>query len=299
MDMCGCEKTYAAAECVRAFCEKMNEKAAGIGMTGAAFHDPAGIGNFASARDILRLLVHASGYEAIYDIWNTPRYVAKLKGPNAREMELVSKTVAGDASPYLTDHYRVMGGKGGTLTRYKAFSTAVLVEVPGSDDWLACVVMYADEPNDQPKNRFAAAKQAVDAALIKYYDKDADNSSASVCAANAAVCRLPVHNPRAYAHAELPLLYEKAADEVKMPASMSKLLTTILTLEYAPLHDRITVTQEDIDLLQSGFYVEDLKPGDVLTVKDALYALLLPSSNSAAFVLGRFVGEKILAECEG
>ena len=269
-------KQYTVKECLAAFCEKMNEKAAALGMHSAHFVDAAGIANEASARDILRLVVAAAECAPLQKVWSTREYTACIGGENAREIPLVSKTLANVTSGCLTDHYHILGGKGGTLTRQRAFSTAVLAQVEG--EVLACVVMYAQDANDGPRNRWEAARRALDAALGKGED---------TCAACAAVCRLS--EPET-------LLYAKNVDEVKMPASMSKILTALIVYEYLSEDETLFVTQELTDSVQPrGFYVEDIIHGDTLTVRDAMRLLMLPSSNATAFLLAEAVGRKILA----
>ena len=269
-------KQYTVKECLAAFCEKMNEKAAALGMHSAHFVDAAGIANEASARDILRLVVAAAECAPLQKVWSTREYTACIGGENAREIPLVSKTLANVTSGCLTDHYHILGGKGGTLTRQRAFSTAVLAQVEG--EVLACVVMYAQDANEGPRNRWEAARRALDAALGKGED---------TCAACAAVCRLS--EPET-------LLYAKNVDEVKMPASMSKILTALIVYEYLSEDETLFVTQELTDSVQPrGFYVEDIIHGDTLTVRDAMRLLMLPSSNATAFLLAEAVGRKILA----
>ncbi|MBQ1241634.1 MAG: hypothetical protein IIV78_02455 [Oscillospiraceae bacterium] len=274
-------KQYTVKECLAAFCAKMNEKAAALGMHSAHFVDAAGIANEASARDILRLVVAAAECAPLQKVWSTREYTACIGGENAREIPLVSKTLANVTSGCLTDHYHILGGKGGTLTRQRAFSTAVLAQVEG--EVLACVVMYAQDANEGPQNRWEAARRALDAALGKGED---------TCAACAAVCRLS--EPET-------LLYAKNVDEVKMPASMSKILTALIVYEYLSEDETLFVTQELTDSVQPrGFYVEDIIHGDTLTVRDAMRLLMLPSSNATAFLLAEAVGRKILAgEKEG
>ena len=188
------------------------------------------------------------------------------------------------------DYYTIMGGKTGSHMRKSIYNLVTLVDVPGTDDWLACAVLYAQQPNGEPNNRFVAAKQAVDAALGKQCD-----SADEVCADCAAVCKVPKHNPRAYSLLDIPVLFEKNADEVKEPKSASKILTAMLTLDYIPdLYTKMTVEQEVIDAMPGRLYDGEFKAGDVITVKDALFAMLLPSSNTAAFVLAHFVGQRIL-----
>lgn len=74
------------------------------------------------------------------------------------------------------------------------------------------------------------------------------------------------------------------------PASITKLMTAKVALDFLPMSESITIKSSDI---QSGsgdtFY-----SGDVLCVEDAILAMLLPSSNTLATALARVAGERIL-----
>ena len=286
---------FTAENAVAEFIRMMNVRANEIGMTETEFFDPVGIDNLSSAHGILRCLLMASGYEALYDIWNRPEYTANIRGIEPRELTVVSTVVAADESHLLCDSYPIMGGKTGTLSGPKAYNLAALVEVPETGDRLAFAVLYANQKNGEPENRFAASKQAIDAALVKLYDKKADNSAEPVCAASVAVAKVPAYNPRAYAKYDIPLLYAKDEHSKRMPASISKLMTAMLTLDYcADLYEDVYVTEDDLAQL-SKYYGNDIKPGDIVTVKDLLYTMLLPSSNFSAVILARVAGEKMLA----
>ena len=57
--------------------------------------------------------------------------------------------------------YRVCGGnehETGTLSQYNARNLAVILEIPGSDDKLAVVALYADGLDTDADNRFEAAR---------------------------------------------------------------------------------------------------------------------------------------------
>lgn len=90
------------------------------------------------------------------------------------------------------------------------------------------------------------------------------------------------------------VLYSKNADKKVYPASITKLMTALLTVEHFPdLTIQITVESSDIKpLLGTGSSLmgAGLKAGEVLTVKDLLNGLLVSSANDAAMVLARAVG---------
>ena len=89
------------------------------------------------------------------------------------------------------------------------------------------------------------------------------------------------------------ILYEKNADKIMYPASTTKILTAILVLENCELSDMVTVSQNAISNIPSGYVTCNLHAGEEISVNDLLYALMLPSANDAAFALAEHVGGSI------
>lgn len=86
--------------------------------------------------------------------------------------------------------------------------------------------------------------------------------------------------------------YTKDAATAQQPASTSKLITAIiLRARISNLDTAVTVTYADI----VGGSTANLIPGDVLTYRDLLFGMMLPSGNDAASCIGRTVGAVILA----
>lgn len=83
------------------------------------------------------------------------------------------------------------------------------------------------------------------------------------------------------------VLFEQGADEQRTPASITKILTALVVLENASLDDVVTVEEGDFEHVTPESTTAGLKAGDVLTVRDLLAGLLLPSGNDAAYVLAR------------
>jgi len=77
------------------------------------------------------------------------------------------------------------------------------------------------------------------------------------------------------------VLYEKNADKVMEPASIAKVLTGLLTIENLNLEDTVTI-KDNLNVPGNGM---NLSAGEVLTIKDLLYGMLVHSSNDAAVVL--------------
>ncbi|MHB0868969.1 MAG: D-alanyl-D-alanine carboxypeptidase family protein [Chloroflexota bacterium] len=85
------------------------------------------------------------------------------------------------------------------------------------------------------------------------------------------------------------LVYEKNAHERRAPASTTKMMTALVTLENARLTD-VVRAGADVKVEPS---IIGLYPGDQLTVEQLLYGLLLPSGNDAAIALADHVGGSI------
>ncbi len=89
------------------------------------------------------------------------------------------------------------------------------------------------------------------------------------------------------ASASVPLLALNA-DEPLQPASLTKIVTALVVLEHGSLDDTIAIVEGDVvDESQSRV---GLVAGDVLSVRDLLYGLMIPSGNDAALALARHVG---------
>lgn len=78
------------------------------------------------------------------------------------------------------------------------------------------------------------------------------------------------------------ILYEKNCDEKNFPASMTKVMTALLTIENTSLNDTVTYNDEAVFNLEEGASYLALNYGEQLTVEQSLYGLLLASANDVA-----------------
>ena len=84
------------------------------------------------------------------------------------------------------------------------------------------------------------------------------------------------------------VLYQKNANEKRLIASITKIMTAIITLENISLNKEIKVGEEVLKMYGTNIYVE---VGEKITIKDLLYGLLLRSGNDASVVLANAVSK--------
>lgn len=86
------------------------------------------------------------------------------------------------------------------------------------------------------------------------------------------------------------ILYAKNIDAQEYPASITKLLTTLIALENGEMDDTVTFSHDSIACIQPGDSAIGMKEGNQLTLEQGLYATLLASANEVAYAVGESVG---------
>ena len=94
------------------------------------------------------------------------------------------------------------------------------------------------------------------------------------------------------------ILFEQNAREKAYPASTTKLMTAILTLENCKLEDEVIIDKQALMGIPRSYTTAALQPNEKLTVDQLLHVLLIPSANDAANVLAFHVGGSIEAFAE-
>lgn len=89
------------------------------------------------------------------------------------------------------------------------------------------------------------------------------------------------------------ILYEKNIDEIRYPASTTKIMTAILALEHCDLSDVATVSYDAIFTVPSGYANANLQLGEQLTIDELLHVLLIPSANDSANVIAEHIAGSI------
>lgn len=84
------------------------------------------------------------------------------------------------------------------------------------------------------------------------------------------------------------VIYDKNCHNKMYPASITKIMTTLLAIENGNLTDSVTYYPYDVTL-ESGAASIGRKPGDTLSLKDTLYGVMLASANECANAAGEYV----------
>ena len=83
------------------------------------------------------------------------------------------------------------------------------------------------------------------------------------------------------------LLYEKNADAKSLIASTTKIMTALVVCEQCNVLDRIRIPKEAVGIEGSSMYLQE---GEILTIQELLYGLMLSSGNDAAVALAIYCG---------
>ncbi len=85
------------------------------------------------------------------------------------------------------------------------------------------------------------------------------------------------------------VLFGKNMHNSYFPASITKILTALIVIERCDLDEMVTFSHNAVYNVETGSSSAGLDEGDVLSVRDCLYALLLKSANEAANALAEHV----------
>lgn len=87
------------------------------------------------------------------------------------------------------------------------------------------------------------------------------------------------------------ILYEKNADEVHYPASITKIMTTLVAIEEGDMDDIVTFSADAVYKNEgdTSHIARDL--GEQLTLEECLYAVMLESANECAYAVAEHIGD--------
>lgn len=86
------------------------------------------------------------------------------------------------------------------------------------------------------------------------------------------------------------VLYSKNADTKFYPASITKIMTTLVAVEKGSLSDSVVCNAETLNAVEQGSSRIGLEAGEIISLEDALYFVMLASGNDAAAVVAEHIG---------
>lgn len=85
------------------------------------------------------------------------------------------------------------------------------------------------------------------------------------------------------------VLYEKNSTKQMYPASTTKVMTAILTVENCDLNAEVTVSYWAVNAVPYSYSLGYITPGEVYTVEELLNVTMIASANDAAYVLAEYI----------
>lgn len=82
------------------------------------------------------------------------------------------------------------------------------------------------------------------------------------------------------------ILFEKNSNERRPIASLVKIMTAVIALEHKELDDKVFITQEAAKIGENSM---QLSKGEIYTLEELLYGLILHSGNDAAYAISESV----------
>ena len=88
------------------------------------------------------------------------------------------------------------------------------------------------------------------------------------------------------------VLYAKNEHEQLYPASITKVMTALLAIENSEMDETVTFSPESIYNIEAGSSSIARDVGEVMTMEQCLYGLMLESANECAYAIAEHVGSK-------
>lgn len=85
------------------------------------------------------------------------------------------------------------------------------------------------------------------------------------------------------------LLFTQNPDQQYHPASLVKILTAFLIVQKGNLDDQVTVRQDVLDTIPKNSRALNFQDGEIVTLRDLLYATLVQSANEAAAIAADYI----------
>ena len=267
------------------FMKRMGEKVTALGMTASYFQNASGLTlrSRISTSDLLKLGEAAVANPTLARIWAATERTVEIGGPHARQEKIEHIYAKLEGYAAFVKRYPFLGGKGGSICNgdLSVRTHLIVTEVVGERILIA---LAGQEASDDPF--------ALDLEVCGLADAMLKGTEPPPAPGLAALER----KLGGYAFASLDgrLRYEsREAHRPQVPASATKILTALCALDIVKdISRKLTLRSQDI-LGGSGYTCFE---GDEVTFEDALYSMMLPSSNTMAESVATAAGALMLAE---
>lgn len=293
------------------------EGAGGGGIGGEVENEQLGYGLAQyKVGDAAKILFNAYSYGFIANALSEKEHIAYPEG-DTEGITLVSTSY--DSFESELPDYKPMvfktgsGVKGSDILAENYYNLCAVCNSDAFDDSLVLGVIRSA---GNRSSRYRMFKALMDIANKKINNDDSISTEEATLISNgqgtdvnnetvygsAIAIKVPIGNPKAFHEIDFNdvnnpyLIYAYNINIPIKTLSMIKLLTVIIVLDYIKdLDVYLTVTAEDRASAGKRSSAYDLLPeGCKITIRDLIYAALLPSSNVACYVLARYVGQFLL-----
>jgi D-alanyl-D-alanine carboxypeptidase len=86
------------------------------------------------------------------------------------------------------------------------------------------------------------------------------------------------------------VLFEKDAHEKRPIASITKIMTALVAIQYGDIQDEVKVTKRAVETTGSSIYLQE---NEQISLEDLLYGLMLRSGNDASIAIAEHVGGSV------
>lgn len=88
-------------------------------------------------------------------------------------------------------------------------------------------------------------------------------------------------------------LYSKNMDTAKYPASITKIMTTLLAIENSRLDERVTFSNHAIYGIERNSSHIGIRPGEILSMEECIYGMMLASANEVCLAVAEHIGGSV------